>query len=439
MNPRNLSGGLPGGRWRHRLAAMAFLSAALLLPAAARAQSPAIQFGLGSKSMALGGAVSAHADDFAAVFYNPAGLANKTDLQLSAGPQLVIPSFRIQSFSGTRKGSTKTFLANNFGGVVPIGGPFERKLAIGLAAYTPFPTIVSIRIRTPEEPSFVFSEDQLQTPVIAFGAAYRVNQYFSFGAGGQLLVTAKGKIRTSVDLANAAIRQRDTSITIAPTLAPILGVQITPIRYLKLGMFYRGKVKPDFDLPIDVDADIIGFSSSFTSSILFSPAQLGGGLSFEVLEKLILSTDFVYVFSSETPSPGIALRITPTALVAPIVTIDPDPNFSNTYELRAGVEYKLNEDIRFRAGYFRRTSPAPEQVFDTSFLDSTANGFSIGTGVTLKDPTEILQKPFTIDNHFQWTQYQRRTYQRESPLHPIGDLRFKGRVFNIGATFTVRF
>ncbi len=389
--------------------------------------------------MALGGAVSAHIDDFSSVFYNPAGLANRTDLQLSAGGQLVLPSFRIKSFAGTRKGATKNFLANNFGGVVPIGGPFERKLAFGLAAYTPFPTIVSIRIRTPEEPSFVFSEDQIQTPVIAFGAAYRFNQYFSLGGGGQLLVTAKGKIRTGIDLANAAVKQRDTAIAISPTLSPIVGVQVTPIRYLRLGAFYRAKVKPDFDLPIDVDADIIGFSSSFTSSILFSPAQLGGGLSFEVLEKLILSTDFVYVFSSETPTPGIALRVTPTALVAPIVTIDPDPNFDNTYELRVGGEFKFNEDIRFRLGYFRRTTPVPEQIFDTSFLDSTANGFSFGTGVTLKDPTEILEKPFTIDSHFQWTQYQRRTYQRASPLHPIGDLTFRGRIFNIGATFTVRF
>ncbi len=422
-----------------RLAGWLVLAVIIWPSGRANAQSPAIQFGLGSRSMSLGGAVSAQVDDFSAVFYNPAGLANRTDIQLSAGPQLVIPSFRIRSFSGTRKGATKTFLANNFGGVVPIGGPFERKLAFGLAAYTPFPTIVSIRIRTPEEPSFVFSEDQLQTPVIAFGAAYRVNQYFSIGGGGQLLVTAKGKIRTGIDLANASVTQRDTAVAISPTIAPIVGTQITPIRYLRMGLFYRAKVKPDFNLPIDVDADIIGFSSSFTSSILFSPAQLGGGLSFEVLEKVILSTDFVYVFSSQTPTPGVALRVTPTALVAPIVTIDPEPNFDNTYELRAGLEYKLNEDIRFRAGYFRRTTPVPEQIFDTSFLDSTANGFSLGAGATLKDPTEILEKPFSVDWHFQWTQYQKRTYQRASPLHPVGDLTFKGRVFNIGTTFTVRF
>jgi len=158
-----------------------------------------------------------------------------------------------------------------------------------------------------------------------------------------------------------------------------------------------------------------------------------------VLEKVILSTDFVYVFSSQTPTPGVALRVTPTALLAPIVTVDPPPNFNNTYELRFGGEYKLNEDIRFRLGYFRRTTPVPEQIYDTSFLDSTANGFSVGGGATLKDPTEILQKPFTIDWHFQWIQYSRRTYERASPLHPIGDLIFKGRVFNLGTTFTVRF
>lgn len=424
-----------------RKALMGFFAALFVLALAgtARAQSPATILGMSSESIALGGAVAANVSNFSSVYYNPAGLGNRTDIQLSFGSSLIIPDFSYKNALVEREGPGETFLMNNFGAVVPIGGPLKKRVVVGIGALTPFPTLTSIRIRTPEQPSFVFSEDLLQTPMIAFGLGFKASKYVTLGVGAQLLIQADGVVETAFDLATARITRRDTALTIDPVVAPVLGVQVVPIRFLRFGLFYRAEVKPEISLPFNADAGIVGFTSSFVSNVLYAPPQLGGGVAFEFLDKWVISADGVWVQSSRTPSPGIRLRITPDALLAPIVTQDPDPGFSDTFEAHVGVEYKYNEDVRFRLGYARRTTPVPEQIFDTSFLDSSVNILSVGMGITLKDPTEILSKPFTVDIHFQYQLFEDRSAARASALHPLGDIEFGGQIFNLGMNGTVRF
>ncbi len=411
----------------------------LVLPGQVRAQNAATILGMSSRSIGLGGAVSASVDNYSAVYYNPAGLANRTDLQLSLGPNIVIPDFSYSNFSGTSYGVTPSFMVNGFGAVIPIGGPLKKKVCLGVGALTPFPSLTNIRIRTPEEPSFVFTEDLLQTPMIAFGIGVRPNKYFTLGVGGQLLIQAEGIVNIGFDLANSNFTRRDTALTVNPVIAPVLGIQVVPVRFVRLGAFYRAEVKPSIRLPFNADTGIIGFTSTFVSNVLYAPPQLGGGIAFEFLDQWVVSADMVWVQSSKTPTPGIHLQITPDALLQPIVTVDPNPGFTDTFEVHAGVEYKLNEDIRLRAGFFRRATPVPEQIWDTSFLDESINAISIGAGVTLKDPTEILEKPFTIDMHLQYQFLDHGVARRASPLHTVGDVQFDGRIIALGFNGTLRF
>ena len=427
-------------RWiRAALTLLALVCALVAAPEAAQAQSPATILGLHSRSIGLGGAVSASVSDYSAVYYNPAGLANRTDLQLGFGPAVVIPNFKYSNFAGERKGVADPFMTNSFGAVVPIGGPLKKRVAFGIGALTPFPNLTTIRIRTPEEPSFVFTEDLLQTPIIAFGLAFRPSKYFTIGAGGQLIIQAEGEVRSAINISNATITGRDTALTINPVVAPIFGIQIVPVRFVRIGLFYRSEVKPDIKLPFKADADIISIEAQFISNVLYSPPQMGGGIAFEFLDQFVFSADGVFVQTSKTPSPGVQLRVTPDALLAPIVTVDPNPGFSDTFQIHVGFEYKYNEDVRFRAGYMRRTTPVPEQAYDTSFLDESISAYSVGAGVTLKDPTEILEKPFTVDVHVQFQQMDEGTVRRASPLHPVGDLKFNAWMLNFGFQGTVRF
>ena len=427
-------------RWmRAAWVLIALVCALAAIPESAQAQSPATILGMHSRSIGLGGAVSASVSDYSAVYYNPAGLANRTDLQLGIGPAMVFPNFKYSNFAGTRKGPVDPFMTQSFGAVIPIGGPLKKRVAVGVGALTPFPNLTTIRIRTPEQPSFVFTEDLLQTPVILFGLAFRPSKYFTLGAGGQLIIQAKGEVRTAFNLSNATITGRDTALTVNPVIAPIFGIQIVPVRFVRLGFFFRSEVKPDIELPFSADAGIISIQAQFVSNVLYAPQQIGGGIAFEFLDQFVLSADGVFVKTSKTPAPGIQLRVTPDALIAPIATIDPNPGFSDTFQVHFGLEYKFNEDVRFRAGYMRRTTPVPQQVYDTSFLDESITAYSFGVGVTLKDPTEILEKPFTVDFHTQFQQMDEGIVRRASPLHPIGDLTFSGWLLNIGLQGTVRF
>ncbi len=103
-------------------------------------------YGVGAKATALGGAFSARADDFSAMYYNPAGIAQLKKPQISVGSAFVnaAVSEKVSYENDYDKREGKFVKDDTQLLVYPHGGvvyPFElfgKKAAFGVATYVPY-------------------------------------------------------------------------------------------------------------------------------------------------------------------------------------------------------------------------------------------------------------------------------------------------------------
>jgi len=56
-------------------------------------------------------------------------------------------------------------------------------------------------------------------------------------------------------------------------------------------------------------------------------------------------------------------------------------NWKDTRQVRIGIEYKLNEIITLRGGYFYDPSPIPDSTFDMLWPDADKKTYSFGVGL----------------------------------------------------------
>jgi long-chain fatty acid transport protein len=52
-----------------------------------------------------------------------------------------------------------------------------------------------------------------------------------------------------------------------------------------------------------------------------------------------------------------------------------------------GTEYKVNDILKLRGGYYFHKSPIPQASFDTTLPDATSNSITVGAGVNLNKNT----------------------------------------------------
>ncbi|MFA5096399.1 MAG: outer membrane protein transport protein, partial [Candidatus Omnitrophota bacterium] len=54
-----------------------------------------------------------------------------------------------------------------------------------------------------------------------------------------------------------------------------------------------------------------------------------------------------------------------------------------------GIEYKLNDFLKLRGGYFFHETPIPEANFDTALPDASSNTITLGAGINLNKNTTL--------------------------------------------------
>jgi long-chain fatty acid transport protein len=154
--------------------------------------------GVGARAMMLGGNYRAVADDWSAMFWNPAGMAFTKGWNAGMGLEFLQPKVGItphlslaqQRFSATSdqeiQNEEKTYL-------MPSGGAFysDGKLAYGLGFWAPFGLgakwdLMSTGTYNSEYPKYDW-EDDLKVIAVQPTLAYRINDKMSLGLGLSLI------------------------------------------------------------------------------------------------------------------------------------------------------------------------------------------------------------------------------------------------------------
>ena len=423
-----------------RTAVLSLVTCLLLVPRLGLASMVDL-YGWGSRASALGGAFTALADDFTAVYYNPAGLMyprtletafpNRKGIQFDFGYVYGEPRLYVQDPNKRRQAEDYGSTTGPYLGItidpVDFHGTFRRKMfAFGLGLYLPVDHLLYYGRYFPEERRYPFFYDYSMRFVLLPGIAVEVLPRLSLGLGLQMLARLHTDTLGTVHVSLDRLLSQEALITgriplerenvrlgefedLTLNLAPIIGVQYRPTPWIRFGLVYRGEnYVNDFGLtnPIINLGDILAFEQGYQFKFVrfFTPHQVFLGIAWLPAPKLTVSLDTGWLDWSDFHD---------------IEASKPDPSFRDTWMPRLGAEYRWKEVWFFRAGYFYYASPVPEQKGVTNFLDNDRHVFSTGLEWIWKDPPGFWNKPVHLSAYLQYHAVVERHYSKTDPRDPF--------------------
>ncbi len=360
----------------------------------------------GAKAMGLGFAFTAQADDPSAIYFNPAGI-----VQLE-GDNLMVGMTYIKANGAS------------FTGFTPLTGPvsrsetqkdldffvpnayFTRKaspnFAYGVGIFAPFGLGQEYENRNTSIFRSQITKIDLMTLVVNPTVAYKVNDLLSIGAGIDFMYGKAKLSRTPVGIdsatgfpANLYNGDLDGDGT---AWGFNLGMLVTPIKQLKIGVAFRSK----FDLDID-DGDVhlgsvfsgnintplgplppqgpapIGFGGSTfnttASTTVHIPATLDLGVAY-ILDRLTLEVDASFTFWSSFKSLDIDNNDNRVFLPD---TASPK-NWDDVVAIYVGGEYRVTDPLALRLGFRYDPTPVPDETMGPELPDSDKLYYCAGAG-----------------------------------------------------------
>jgi long-chain fatty acid transport protein len=430
-----------------------FLSLFLALQRTAAA-NPADAFGIGARAPAMGSAYSAVADDAAAGYYNPAGLARSTDLRLDLGYQLARPLINV---SGTGQDLMDS-RGLNVGVLLP-GRLFGLRFAFGLTLFLPDQQATRIRVLSFDRPRLQLYENRPQRMFLSANLAIHIYRGLYLGGGLTFMSRSKGVVylrgRVSLSDPEQSALESAVDVNLLAIRYPQVGLLFEATRNLSFSLVYRHKFLLELEQGFNINGDVgdagqdplvkdAKFAEVAYSVDLFQPWQVVAGAAARFASVLV-SFDLTYSRWSEQPPPAARItldvdlgrfnELVKLAASRPY----PDPGFYDTLMPAVGVEWRALKDalsgrlaLDLRGGYRYEPSPVPEQDGESSFGDSDRHIFSLGLGVELARLSQILPKPLSIDVFTAFTHLPLRRFRKLDPRSLVGDFTVGGQVWQVG-------
>lgn len=443
----------------------AALAAALLCTAIAGTTraNPADAFGLGSRSIALGGAVSADVHDFSANYYNPSALALVPATDLSLGYMYVSHHLELNGHD-----SQVDPVRGLMGGVVAPGRIAKVPFAFGLGTHVSDERLSRARTVDPSVPVWVLYDNRSQFLYLTANLALRPFKWLAVGGGMSFLAATKGSfgITGTAVLPDPTGRRsqydsqlrHEVDADLTAVRYPEFGITILPSDRFSAALVYRGQA--ELNLAIDaklkgkVDAGLLTVPAQYSleSQTLdaFIPRQVVLGTSTRPLDHLRVNLDVTWVQWSAYKSP-VSYSVTSLQVPLPKSLLPPatkpssrtDPHFSDRFVPRIGVEYRFQLqkklELPVRVGYAFEKTPVPDQTGATNFVDNDRHIFSIGAGFVLKHPGAVLPGNLRFDVDAQLSVLPTRVTLKQSPADFTGDYSARGTILAGGATLSVGF
>ena len=369
----------------------------------------------GAAAMAMGGAFVALANNPSAVFHNPAGIAFLEGTQISLGTTLITSnsSLELTNLATTVETVSQWFYPSSF----YISHKINDRIAAGFGFFNPY----GLGTKWPEEYAlrFISTEDDMKTfffnPVIAV----KLDENFSVSVGVTYVYGTLGFDRVNlIDLTAYGGSVYEAPIEVKGT-GDAFGLNAGALyrgENFSLGFNWRGgfDLKFDGDLAVD-NSNIPGVfqaavpTEADVTTTLSIPHILGFGVAFNLTESLIFTADLHYILWSSFEE-----------FVLEVDYADPVPddaetfeeNWKDSYVIRGGFQYMVNENFALRAGFLYDKTPQPVETVDPILPD--ANRWAVTGGFGYKSGN------FVIDVAYQYEPFKDRTVEnRGVVLHPV--------------------
>jgi long-chain fatty acid transport protein len=363
--------------------------------------------GLGARAVAMGGAFVGLADDFSAVYWNPAGAAQFGKKYFGFSGFAILPSMSY-TFDMAMVDATAPSKVYP-GGMAAYYHPISDKLTAGISVYSPsglgmkwdsadFANISGPPNFAPNPnikwESFVFMVTASPT------VAYKISDQVSLGA-------ALNVSYASVDLAMYAgsaqpypgvyvnLGQQEIKMS-GWGLGATIGVLVTPSEYFSVGATFKTPSK----FSLSGDAEISGFPqlrmedmSGIETEITW-PMWFAVGVAVRPIDGLVLTFDVQYTdwkqidvleLSFEDPFWDATMALSGEN--------EMDMFWESKTQFRVGAEYKVSDSFALRGGYYYDPTPSPDKTLNVLLPSATFNGFCGGFGYN----TNGLALDFTVE------------------------------------------
>ena len=414
--------------------------------------------GFSSRAQSMGNPMSAIANDYTAVYYNPAALIEAEGFQVGFEYFYLFSDFEVngEAFEIDDSDVSGFFLGTSICGRIK-----GRRIAAGAAAAIPDQATIRVRILPATQPRFVLVNNQTQRAELIVALAAELYRGLSvddgFAAGAILQgegINIQGNILGRLATSSAGV-------DIQAKITPMAGLYYGGLKRLKIGLCYRGPLYigvqstatanlsltegfPILDL---IDTDLV---LQVTQKTFYSPQQVVLGAAWKRKGRLTIAADLTWTDWSRYPVASPSLFLEAVGVLSVILDDIPpfdvslvEMAFEDTFDPRIGIEYLLrpggSHEIALRAGYMYKRSPVPEQSGVTNYLDNDQHVFCVGLGLSGKDRWGILPKPVRIDLHFQYFHLHDRDHRKDDPTDPVGDISSGGARYCAGTTITLCF
>lgn len=337
----------------------------------------------GAKALAMGGAFTAVANDPSAIYWNGAGLSQLSGTHLMLGTSLIAPQ---SSFRGVYPDITKyraknlVFFPTHFFG----SHAFNEKFSVGLGFTTPFG--LGTEWDNDWVGKYLATKTSLMTFIVTPVVTYSPIKQISLSAGfvySFASVTIERKIQPSTILANDAYISLEGDDKAAYGFNA--GIMIKPVDYLSIGASYHSEVKYDFKGtatttgPAQLESQL---PQGDISANLTTPQNIAVGVAVDVNKDLKVSADYQFVGWSSYDKLEVTFEESGVVSSSPRM-------YENSYIVRLGADYRLNEQVSLMGGIYFDKNPVSTKYLNPSLPEADRLGLSLGIEGRLFDNLTI--------------------------------------------------
>jgi long-chain fatty acid transport protein len=363
--------------------------------------------GIGARAVAMGGAFVGLADDFTAVFWNPAGIAQfdkkyfgfyGTDIIPSMSYMLEVPTI----IGPVTLADAESVSKHNLAGLASYYHPVSENVVAGFAVYVPSGLGIEWKGEDLAAISGIIPNPNIDwmskifVITISPAIAFKVNEQFMIGA---TLNINRGSFKTA-QYAGAAMHpllpvpidlgQQTLEMT-GWGFGATFGVLVKPSEMFSLGATFRTPSKISFSgetfvSGIDQLAPLVGAieTTADVETDVTWPMWLAGGIAIKPVKSFTLTVDVQFTQWSKLDE--IELTFTDTAWATLMGLTEGNKlalKWDDKVQIRFGAEYWLSEKFALRAGYYFDPGTAPNETRNILLPITDFNCFAVGIGYNI--------------------------------------------------------
>jgi long-chain fatty acid transport protein len=355
---------------------------------------------IGPEALGMGGAFVGYANDYTAIYWNPAGLTQMQKNFVGIFTTDIVPMGTYQvalaggSFSTKEK--VNNYISPNLIGYYHFEAAKNLTIAVGFYV----PAGIGAEWKGSELTGFANGVNlawmsKVSVINISPSVAYKINDKISVGVAlniyrGMFYLNNPYIITSPI---NTAVQYSESSNGWG--VGVTAGVLYKPIDKLSIGVSFRSKttVKMNGSASNPAMAFIMPGASStsdFSRNVAW-PMWIAGGVAYHATDKLVITADVQWSQWSKSENQFVTNFKNPVWAAATAATNANVMvlNWKDVTQIRVGGEYTLSPSVILRAGYYNDPAPAPDQTYNILFPSITFNTATIGGSYLISN--------FTID------------------------------------------